>query len=89
MRLLSGADASSERLMVIPHSSRTSEEWARIVASLFVVYGLYYLVWRVGWTLNVEALWLALPLLFAEIFGFLDFPAVLLHHVVGATAGCA
>src|SRR6185295_3693804 len=59
--------------MQIPPSHRSTEEWARVVAGLFTLYGVYYLVWRVGWTLNLDALWLALPLLFAEVLGFLDF----------------
>ena len=53
--------------------SFSTEEWARIVAALFTFYGIYYLLWRTGWTLNLDALWLALPLLFAEILGFVDF----------------
>jgi len=32
-----------------------------------------YIVWRTGWTVNVNALWLSLPLLVAEAHGFLTY----------------
>jgi cellulose synthase (UDP-forming) len=38
-----------------------------------VMVGAIYLVWRAGWTVNTGALWLALPLLAAEIHGYLTF----------------
>ena len=43
------------------------------VAILATVAGLAYLIWRVGWTLNYQALWLALPLLAAEFHGYLTY----------------
>jgi len=55
----------------LSHSSR--ELLVREVCLCFLLYGAYYLVWRVGWTLNLHALWLALPLLAAEVLGFVDF----------------
>jgi cellulose synthase (UDP-forming) len=38
-----------------------------------VAVGAAYLVWRAGWTLNTGALWLALPLLTAELHGYFTF----------------
>ena len=32
-----------------------------------------YLIWRAGWTLNTDALWLSLPLLIAETHGYLTY----------------
>ena len=32
-----------------------------------------YLIWRAGWTLNGDALWLSLPLLIAETHGYLTY----------------
>lgn len=46
---------------------------ARFVGVYFAAFGAYYLVWRAGWSLNLDALWLAIPLLVAEAAGFLDF----------------
>jgi cellulose synthase (UDP-forming) len=54
-------------------STRESELLAREVGVCFALYGLYYVVWRAGWTLNLHALWLALPLLVAEAMGYIDF----------------
>ncbi len=46
---------------------------ARAVGMSFAVFGAYYLVWRAGWTLNLHALWLSVPLLAAEMTAYLDF----------------
>ena len=54
-------------------STRETELLARQIGVCFMAYGLYYLVWRIGWTLNLSALWLALPLVAAEAMGFIDF----------------
>lgn len=51
----------------------STEEWARIIAGLFALYGAYYIIWRAGWTLNLDAPWLALPLLTAETLAYVDF----------------
>lgn len=51
----------------------SDERWARIIAGLFAFYGGYYIVWRAGWTLNLDALWLAVPLLLAEALALIDF----------------
>ena len=44
----------------------------RILAILTVVWGAYYLVWRYTNTINREFLWLALALVFAETYSYLD-----------------
>ncbi len=49
------------------------EAAARAAGVCFALYGAYYLVWRAGFTLNLDAPWLSLPLLGAEIAGFIDF----------------
>ena len=43
----------------------------RTVGLLSVVVGGVYLLWRVGWTVNTDALWLSLPLLLAELHGWI------------------
>src|SRR4249919_750917 len=43
----------------------------RTVGLLSVVVGGAYLFWRVGWTVNTDALWLSLPLLLAELHGWI------------------
>lgn len=46
---------------------------ARAAGLCFALYGAYYLVWRLGFTLNLDAPWLSVPLLAAETAGFIDF----------------
>ena len=59
--------------------ARSSHELlTREVGVCFALYGAYYIGWRAGWTLNLDALWLALPLLVAEALGFIDFLLFLL-----------
>lgn len=55
------------------YESLDIELLGQVLGLCFVVYGGYYLVWRAGWTLNLGALWLAVPLLVAEAAGFLEF----------------
>ncbi|HZP56310.1 MAG TPA: glycosyltransferase [Dehalococcoidia bacterium] len=54
-------------------SRRSHEILAREVGLCFLFYGAYYLVWRAGWTLNMGAPWLAVPLLAAEALAFIEF----------------
>lgn len=42
----------------------------RLLALAPVAVGGAYLIWRGGWTLNLDTLWLALPLLLAEVHGY-------------------
>ena len=49
------------------------ERLIRAVGVLAALVGACYLIWRIGWTVNGAALWLALPLLVAEIHGFLTY----------------
>jgi cellulose synthase (UDP-forming) len=44
----------------------------RILAVADIFLGLYYLVWRYTSTLNMNALWFAIPLVVAETYSFLD-----------------
>jgi cellulose synthase (UDP-forming) len=57
----------------LPTNSQASERLARLFGVYFAAFGAYYIVWRAGWTLNLDALWLALPLLIAETMGYIDF----------------
>ncbi len=45
------------------------EPLTKAVGLLGAFVGIAYLVWRAGWTLNHDALWLSLPLLLAEVHG--------------------
>lgn len=63
----SGVDVASRWL------ARWHEPITRAAGLSFALYGAYYLVWRAGWTLNLDAPWLSLPLLAAETAGFIDF----------------
>src|SRR4051812_44448364 len=49
------------------------EPAVRGLGLLAATIGVLYLAWRIGWTLNTSALWLALPLLVAEAHGHLTF----------------
>jgi cellulose synthase/poly-beta-1,6-N-acetylglucosamine synthase-like glycosyltransferase len=53
--------------------ARRREPIARAAGLCFALYGAYYLIWRMGFTLNLDAPWLSLPLIAAEVAGFLDF----------------
>ncbi|MCW4386097.1 glycosyltransferase [Salinibacterium sp. SYSU T00001] len=44
----------------------------RIVAALSLAAGTAYLVWRWGWSLNPEYLWIAVPLVVAETYALID-----------------
>src|SRR5687768_7117006 len=44
--------------------------WAQLIAVLALVAAGGYLVWRWGFTLDGTALWLGLPLVLAETYGF-------------------
>jgi hypothetical protein len=48
-----------------------NELLVRFVALVAIVVGAAYLIWRAGWTINPNALWLAIPLLLAEAHGYL------------------
>lgn len=49
------------------------EALIHLVALAALAVGAGYLVWRVGWTVNTDALWLAVPLLVAEVHGYLTY----------------
>ncbi|MDB4900125.1 MAG: restriction endonuclease, partial [Gemmatimonadetes bacterium] len=53
----------------IPDSGR--ERLTRIVAAVSLALSLAYLVWRWGWTLNLDALWFSVPVALAETYGLL------------------
>src|ERR1700730_1180098 len=48
------------------------------VAIATAIFVIVYLVWRVGWTINGAALWLALPMVVAEGHGYLTYLGFLL-----------
>ena len=43
----------------------------RYLAEINLILGLWYLVWRTTHSLNLNVLWLAVPLLLAEIYGYI------------------
>ncbi len=44
----------------------------RLLAIITIAWGTYYIFWRFTNTLNMNTLWLALALVFAEIYAYLD-----------------
>jgi cellulose synthase (UDP-forming) len=46
---------------------------ARLLALVALFYTFYYLSWRVGYSLNPDALWFSVPLLLAEVQGAINF----------------
>ncbi len=46
---------------------------ARLLAVVALFYTFYYLSWRVGYSLNLDALWFSVPLLLAEVQGAINF----------------
>lgn len=46
---------------------------ARLIALVALVYTVYYLYWRARYSLNIDALWFAVPLFFAEVQGAFSF----------------
>ena len=46
---------------------------ARLLALVALFYTFYYLSWRVGYSLNLDALWFSVPLLLAEVQGAINF----------------
>jgi cellulose synthase (UDP-forming) len=44
----------------------------RVIAIAILVLGVSYIVWRYTSTLNLDALWFAIPVLLAETYGFFD-----------------
>jgi cellulose synthase (UDP-forming) len=45
--------------------------WFRYLAEINLIFGAWYLYWRIFHSLDLEALWLAIPLLLAEIYSYL------------------
>lgn len=45
--------------------------WFRYLAEINLIFGAWYLYWRIFHSLDLEALWLAIPLLIAEIYSYL------------------
>jgi len=46
--------------------------WIQTMMALSVLFSIKYLAWRLGYSLNADALWFAVPLLLAEIHGFIE-----------------
>ncbi|PZO38034.1 MAG: cellulose synthase [Pseudanabaena frigida] len=42
----------------------------RYLAEINLILGAWYLIWRINNSINIDALWLAIPLLLAEIYSF-------------------
>ncbi len=47
--------------------------WMRTIAVATIAVSIGYLVWRVGWTIDGAALWLAVPFLALEVHGTVRF----------------
>jgi cellulose synthase (UDP-forming) len=54
----------------VPYSVPRELLW-QFLATINLVLGAWYIVWRWGWSLNPEALWFALPLVMAETCGYI------------------
>jgi cellulose synthase (UDP-forming) len=45
--------------------------WFRYLAEINLIFGAWYLYWRIFHSLDLQALWLSIPLLIAEIYSYL------------------
>jgi cellulose synthase (UDP-forming) len=45
--------------------------WFRYLAEINLIFGAWYLYWRIFHSLDLQALWLAIPLLLAEIYSYI------------------
>ncbi len=54
----------------VPHSP-LREALFQFVATLTIVVGAWYIVWRWGWSLNPDALWFAIPVIAAETAAYI------------------
>ncbi len=52
--------------------SRGRRYWIWALMSLSIVFSARYLYWRIGYTLNYDALWFSIPLLAAEYHSFVE-----------------
>lgn len=43
----------------------------RFIAEINLIFGAWYLYWRINNSINLDALWLSIPLLFAEIYSYI------------------
>jgi cellulose synthase (UDP-forming) len=53
-----------------PHRRKTAG--FRIISSVNILLATYYLSWRYLYSLNADALWLAIPLVLAETYAYID-----------------
>lgn len=54
----------------IPYSLSREMLW-QFLATMTLSLGAWYIIWRWGWSLNIEALWLAIPVALAETAGYI------------------
>jgi cellulose synthase (UDP-forming) len=54
----------------LPHSPRR-EAVFHFLATISLMLGAWYIIWRWGWSLNTDALWFAVPLVLAETVAFI------------------
>jgi len=54
----------------VPHSS-VREMLFQFFATVTVVVGAWYIVWRWGWSLNMDALWFSIPVIVAETAAYI------------------
>jgi cellulose synthase (UDP-forming) len=65
----------SENTVNFPGNSRSSLKKRtllfRFIAEINLIFGAWYLYWRINNSINLDALWLSIPLLFAEIYSYI------------------
>jgi cellulose synthase (UDP-forming) len=65
----------SEATNSFPGNSRSSLKRRtllfRFIAEINLIFGAWYLYWRIHNSVNMNALWLSIPLLFAEIYSYI------------------
>jgi len=54
----------------IPYSARREGIW-QILATITLVLGAWYIIWRWGWSLNMDALWYSIPVVLAETAAYI------------------
>ncbi len=68
-------NTTAKKISTFPGNSRSFLKrrtmWFRFLAEINLLLGLWYLQWRVFNSLNYDALWLAVPLLIAEIYSYI------------------
>jgi cellulose synthase (UDP-forming) len=62
--------ASSPQFSNLRTRLKPNTLWFRYLAEINIILGAWYMQWRIGHSLNYGVLWLAVPLLIAEIYSY-------------------